>query len=72
VDRLPQDMRTVRPHERRNLDAVDDGVEAGADVRLSADGIDAGVSTPPISKLLDPVLDVFLLEIERRCAGRFG
>ena len=63
-------MRTVRPHERRNLDAVDDGVEAGADVRLCADGIDACVSTPPIGKLLDLDVDVFLLKIE--CDGAGG
>ena len=69
VDRLSQDVRTVRSHERRDLDAVDDGVEAGAGVRLRADRVDAGVRTAPIGQFLDPVVDVLLLEIER-CGAR--
>ena len=69
VDRLPQNMRTVGSHERRDLDTVDYGVEAGADVWLRADGIDAGVGTAAVGQFLDPVVDIFLLEIERDCAG---
>ena len=65
VDRLPKNMRSVRSHERRDLDAVDDGVEAGAGVRLGADGIDAGVRTAAVGHFLDPVVDVLFLEIQR-------
>src|SRR4051794_22277547 len=61
---LAQNMRTIRAHERGDLYSVDYGIEAGADVRFRADGIDAGVRAPPVSELLDPIVDVFLLEIE--------
>ena len=67
MDRLAQDVRTIGAHECGDLYSVDNGIEAGADVRFRADGIDAGVRTPPLGELLDPIVDVFLLEIE--CHG---
>ena len=45
---LAQNVRTIRAHECGDLYSVDYGIEAGADVRFGADGIDAGVRTPPI------------------------
>ena len=69
MDRLPQNMGTVRPHERRDLDAIDDGIEARADVRLRTDGIDTGVCAPAIGHLLDPVVDILFFEVQGDGAG---
>jgi hypothetical protein len=49
VDCLPQDVRAVRSHEGRDLDPVDDGIEARADIRFSANSINAGIRAPAIS-----------------------
>ena len=71
MDGLAQDVRTVRSHERCDLDAIDDGVEAGANVWLGPDSIDGGISTATAGQVLDPVVDIFLLEIQRHRTRRF-
>jgi len=72
VDRLPQNMGTVRSHEGRDLDAIHDGIEAGPDIRLGAYGIDACISSAAIGHFLDPVVDVLFLKIQCNGAGCLG
>jgi len=72
MDGLAQHVRAVSAHKCSDLDAIDDGVEPGTDIGLSADGVDAGIRAATVGQVLDPVVDIFLLEIERHCTGRFG
>jgi hypothetical protein len=65
---LTQNVWAVRSHERRDLDAIHDSIEAGCDIRFSSDGIDAGIGAATIGQFLDSVVDVLLLEIERHGA----
>ena len=48
MNSLAQNVWTIGAHEGGDLHAVDYGIEAGANVRFCADGIDAGVCTPSI------------------------
>jgi hypothetical protein len=53
----------------RNLHAIDDGIEAGTDVRFDTNGVDAGIGTAAIRQFLDTIVGILLLEIGRQCAG---
>jgi hypothetical protein len=53
----------------RNLHPVDGCVESGSGVGFGADGVDASVGSAALGLLLDPLVDVFLFEIEGNCAG---
>ena len=69
MDRLPQHVRAIGPHESSHLDAIHHRIEARSGLGFGADGIDAGVRAAAVGQLLDAIIDVFLLEIERQGAG---
>lgn len=55
-------------HECRDLDAIENRGDAGADVRFGTDRVDAGVGTAAAGQFLDAFVDIFLPKIERRRA----
>src|SRR4051812_16908030 len=64
VNRLPQNMRPIGAHECRNLDAVEHGICTGHCLGLGADRIDTRIRAPAFGQFHDPVVDIFLHEIE--------
>src|SRR5215204_1009866 len=65
MDCLTQYVRPVRSHEGCNLYSVHDRVGACHGFGLGADCVDAGIGTASLGEFHDPVVDVFLHEIER-------
>src|SRR5712671_6813414 len=69
MDGLAQHMRPVAAHEGRGLDAVPTRVETGGRLGLGTDRIDAGIGAAPARQVHDPLIDIFLHEIERLRSG---
>src|SRR5690242_190327 len=70
MDGLTDYVRTIRPHKRRDFDAVDHGIEGSRRVGLRADRVDAGVRPAAVRHVLTLVVDVVFLEIQRLGPGR--
>jgi hypothetical protein len=64
LDRLPQNMRTIRAHEGRYLDAVNHGIRACLGLGFGPDRIDAGIGAATLREFLDALLNIFLHEIQ--------